>query len=246
MKDTFRLRPAIAMIELIFALVIMGITLMSAPMLLNTSVQSGNTATQQEAIAATASQISLVLTYPWDQNTTSAITGYGILRVANGDPELDQGTRNDAEDMLFRRAYNAAPFDLATPINAAGAFPADPAPDRADIDDFDGQVQNVAVYAGENASINNNEGEYIRGNNFTLTTQIQYYDGGANNINYTNNNITFNNIYNTILGAGSSNVKLISVNFQDTTGTQELNTSISLHAFTCNIGTAAPQDVTIN
>jgi len=63
------LRPAIAMIELIFAIVIIGITLLSAPMIISQSVQSINTNLKQEAIAAAASQISLILTYPWDEKS---------------------------------------------------------------------------------------------------------------------------------------------------------------------------------
>ena len=53
---TIRTKRGIAMIELIFALVIMGIVLLSAPILIQQSIKSGNVAIQQEAITAAATQ----------------------------------------------------------------------------------------------------------------------------------------------------------------------------------------------
>jgi len=44
-------RKAIAMIELIFAIVVMGIVMLSAPMLVNKATQSSYVALQQESIA---------------------------------------------------------------------------------------------------------------------------------------------------------------------------------------------------
>ncbi len=44
-------RPAIAMIELIFAIVIIGIVLMSVPQLISTAAKSGYVTIQQEAIS---------------------------------------------------------------------------------------------------------------------------------------------------------------------------------------------------
>jgi len=63
-------KQGIAMIELIFALVIMGIVLMSAPMLIQQSIKSGNVALQQEAIAAAAAHTSMILSLHWDESNT--------------------------------------------------------------------------------------------------------------------------------------------------------------------------------
>jgi len=68
-------KKAIAMIELIFALVIMGIVLMSAPMLIQQSVKSSNIALQQEAIVAAASQTSIILSMHWDEENTRINVG---------------------------------------------------------------------------------------------------------------------------------------------------------------------------
>ena len=57
----FKNRKAVAMIELIFAIVIMGFALMSIPNLLALSANSGYTSLQQEAIATASADISLLL-----------------------------------------------------------------------------------------------------------------------------------------------------------------------------------------
>jgi len=53
-------RKAIAMIELIFAIVVIGIALLSVPNLIYTATESGYTSLQQEAIASASSKPSLL------------------------------------------------------------------------------------------------------------------------------------------------------------------------------------------
>ena len=62
------MRKAIAMIELIFAIVIMGIILMSAPMLISNASQSGYVAMQQEGINEAATQVNMIMGHYWDEN----------------------------------------------------------------------------------------------------------------------------------------------------------------------------------
>ena len=83
------MRKGIAMIELIFAIVIMGIVLLSAPTLISTATQSGLVAVQQEAIAASSSEIGMILTRDWDEAGTDETTESPILIVNNGDAELE-------------------------------------------------------------------------------------------------------------------------------------------------------------
>ena len=78
------MRPAIAMIELIFAIVIMGIILMSAPMLISTATKSGYVAIQQEAINEAASQINMIMGYHWDEGSSNEFFIDPILTVSNG------------------------------------------------------------------------------------------------------------------------------------------------------------------
>ena len=69
-------RKAIAMIELIVAIVIMGIAFLAIPMINNEAIKSGENAMLQESIAAGASQIELILTRSWDSTMTD---GDGII-----------------------------------------------------------------------------------------------------------------------------------------------------------------------
>ena len=68
-------KRGIAMIELIFALVIMGIALLSAPMLIQQSIKSSNVALQQESIAALASHTGILLSKYWDEADSNYTTG---------------------------------------------------------------------------------------------------------------------------------------------------------------------------
>lgn len=227
------LRPAIAMIELIFALVIMGITLLSAPLLLSTTIQSSNTASQQEAIAATSSQISLILTYPWDNNNIP-LNSWGILTTTAGNPLLSNANR-----WLFpntNRQFSAAGIN-----NASIDFNLNPNMGD-DIDNFNGDVRNVVLYTNENLDIVAGQGEYLRNNQFTLTTGVAYANDATN---YTTANVTHPNPF-LPLGVGSSDIKLITVTFADATGTTELNSTVSLSAFSCNIGASTNAAVAIN
>jgi prepilin-type N-terminal cleavage/methylation domain-containing protein len=73
------MRKAVSLIELIIAIVVMGIAVMSLPLIL-TQTQSNNAlALQQEAILSTKAKIGFISSYPWDQNSWDG-TG-GIFRV---------------------------------------------------------------------------------------------------------------------------------------------------------------------
>jgi hypothetical protein len=221
------MRPAIAMIELIFAMVIMGIVLMSAPQILSVSAQSTNVATQQEAIAAASSQISLILTHHWDESDSNATTGYGILTVAS------QGLRN-VNNFNMTRRYNINPgFQGASTVLGIDGFETGL---LDDIDDFNNQTYTLALYANENASFTNNEGDYIDSAGIRLQTTISY---GNDTSNYFANAVVLNNPFSASASA-SSNIKIITV-LLDSNGTSaDLNKSISLYAFSCNVGTPAP------
>lgn len=225
---TLTIRPAIAMIELIFALVIMGITLMSAPMLLNISIQSSNTAMQQESIAAASSQLSLILTYPWDEGDTNDTTGYGILDTTSVNNDI-----NSTHRWLNSRAYNKNTPSLTVNTSASAKFGyANDAIPNNDIDDFHNQSNKVTLYnADEISSITDNEGEYLKGTKFDMNSTVIYSDDDHS---YTNNFVTFNDPKAAV--ATTSSIKLVNVTLTDTTGQAEHNQSVSLYAFSCNIG----------
>jgi len=69
------LRPAIAMLELIFALVIMGIILLSAPLILDISIRSSNIALQQKSINNAFSRLNTQLSNTWDSQDNTYSQG---------------------------------------------------------------------------------------------------------------------------------------------------------------------------
>jgi len=83
-------RKAIAMIELIFAIVIMGIVLLGIPNLVNVSTSSGFTSLQQEAIATASSQINLIMTKNWDEDL---VERYGLIEHKNLNSAIKQALR---------------------------------------------------------------------------------------------------------------------------------------------------------
>ena len=231
-------RPAIAMIELIFAIVIMGITMLSAPLILNMSIQSSNTAMQQESIAAAASELSLILTHPWDEGDTLDATGFGILRVSNGDSDL-----NATKRLLYDRRFNFSTPGLTTDASLPSTFGNgnDVIRDN-DIDDFHGTARTITLYSNSEVSrLSDNEGEYLKNQDgtsglFTIDTTVSY---GEDNATYTNGNVQFNNPFKPAAPNTSTNIKLIQVSLTNDTGALEHNQTVSLFAFACNIGDAS-------
>lgn len=241
MRMNKRLRPAIAMIELIFALVVMGITLLSAPLILNMSIESSNTAMQQESIAAAASEISLILTQPWDEGDSNGTTGFGILNVTNGDSELNSTNRLSG---ITSRVYNtgAAQTPNASASNTFGengdVFP------NNDIDDFNAIRRSVTLYNNAEVSkLSENEGEYMKGKNFILDTNVTY---GNDSAIYSALSVNFSNPFRPA-AAGTTNIKLVTVTLTDNFAQSviEHKQSVILHGFACNIGNAALIPVTM-
>lgn len=235
-NTTLLLRPAIAMIELIFALVIMGITLMSAPMVLQQSIASTTTGMQQESIAAAAAQINLLMTYPWDESNVDE----GRILNTNTAINALQTAQRQASIVAagLTRQYPAAAIPNATAI---GNEEANMEANFDDVDDFNGINSALAVYAGENATFAMNEGDYMdtQVNMLSTISYVPETNGGAGLVptNYAANVINLNNIFRNIV-ANSTNIKLINVTLTSTrVGVQEVsNKSVSLSAFVCNIG----------
>jgi len=132
-------RKAIAMIELIFAIVIMGITLMSIPMVVNQASQSTNTTLQQEAIAAAASDMSLILSRAWDESNTDNSERATILTTTSG--TFTQSDRNNTQSRTYTTS-NGSILSASTIGNAEGG-------DIDDVDDTDGMDIPLVGMGGE-------------------------------------------------------------------------------------------------
>ncbi len=226
------LRPAIAMIELIFAIVIMGIVLMSAPMLISTATKSGYVTIQQEAINEAASQINMIIGYHWDENDTDEMYLDPILVVsATGSSDLNilgtTGRRRGTPKESYRTFIRSDGTDDLSASTSPGSETGETAED--DIDDFIGNT----ILTLEDIKAGNIETDTIN-----ISTAISYSTDTVGG--YNQSNITYNPF--TSSGGATTNIKSITVTLTSipsatvTTVPDELDKEIVLRAFSCNIG----------
>lgn len=218
------LRPAIAMIELIFAIVIIGITLMSAPMLISTAAKSGYAAIVQEAINATSSQVNMIMGYHWDENSADELFLDPILGVSAGSSDLNEsfpsgrriGTPAESS-RCFVRSDNQR-LD-ATPIGSGNSA-------KNDINDFAGYTDLFEIEFSL--------ADYIEKTTIDINTAISYNNDNVSG-GYNQSSITFNPFSNAATGS-TTNIKSIIVTLTSSSAADELKKSIIMSAFSCNIG----------
>jgi len=220
------LRPAIAMIELIFAIAVMGIAMMSAPMLLSTSSKSTEVVLQQEGINEAVSQANIILTYPWDQNDTMDECIPPMLLVSNGDSELDRnvttGRRNGVDINSSAHSFLCKnnTYNASSSLGKEGNI-------IDDMDDFKGSTT-LNNLSGGSGGI-----DYLQKNTVNISTNINYISDSAN---YSGQTITFTP--SSTSASGSTNIKLITINITSNPGGSDhsLDSDITLKAFSCNLG----------
>jgi len=228
-------RPGIAMIELIFAIVIMGIALMSAPMLISTATKSGYVAIQQESINEAASHLNMIMGYHWDEASADERYLDPILHVTAGDTDLNEstgtgrrmGTPKESWRSFIRtdgirnlNASNASTFGFGTGKDGGEIV-------KDDIDDFSA-TDTPLTLIGSSTDI-----DYV--DTINIATTVSYIDDNTTAGNYQVSGITFTPNY-ASSPAGTTNIKHIQVSLTSTSSVEELDKNIVLHAFSCNIG----------
>ncbi len=229
------LRPAIAMIELIFAIVIMAIVLLSAPQLISTSTESGYVAVQQEAINEAASQVNMILGYSWDEENTNEIYLPSVLRVTNGDAGLKEigtsGRRAGTPAQSYRSFYRADGADFNA--TAIGTDTGDTFND--DMDDFNNPIPRTLVLVESSGS------DYIETNTTNITTTVRYgSDAPAGSTGpYSNlggdTQISYSPDFDSA-ATPTTNIKFITVSLTSSSSLSELDKNITFNAFSANIG----------
>ena len=240
------------MIELIFALVIMGIVLMSAPMLIQQSIKSENIVLQQEAIVAASSQTAIILSMYWDENNNSNSAVSPMFDV-NRMP-FDFNSTNvprGLQGVMGRNTITASGIiALATPVASLGMDQTNNVDTNEtdfskfdDVDDYDGSELNLMVFNSEFTTAD--EGDYVD-TNLSIKTVINYAEDRPNGnlLNSPNINITpignKGRINSNSIG-NQSNIKFITVNLTSNSGIDEFDKNITFKAFSCNIGTTQAQ-----
>jgi len=243
-------KKAIAMIELIFALVIMGIALLSAPMLIQQSVRSGNVALQQEAIAAATSQTAIILSMHWDEANSNIPVGESPILASNR-PPFDFNETNIPRglvDVNGRNSENSGTILDPTlfinfgpdETNSSDTNETDYT-DFDDVDDYQNSHFGLFIFNSEKTSAD--IGDYVDVN-ISMTTTINYAEDRTDtgNTTLTGTTINLNNKINSTSIGRTSNIKFIHVNLTSDSGIEELEKNITMEAFSCNIGTYVPQD----
>ena len=230
-----KIRPAIAMIELIFAIVVIGIVLMSAPQLIRTAAKSGYVAMQQEGINEAASHINMIMGLHWDENNTDQEFLDPILHTDSSTADLKVSDNNRTRIGTPKESYrsyirsdgnkelNATAIGFDTSESLKG--------DEDDIDDFNGEIYNLRV------AQNSPDVDYIeKEGNITINTTIRYSKddtGTSGGGGYNTSTIAYIPFR---PETGTTNIKSIEVNLTSASGVSELQKEIILHAFSCNIG----------
>ena len=242
-------RKAIAMIELIFAITIMGLVMLTAPMLINRSTSSTYVALQQESIAAAATQINMIMTAEWDHADTDSSLGAPVLHtgssiIPNCTTDKPIGVTSSSGRYCKDALATNSLFFSATVPGALGTEAGDiNATVYNDIDDYNGQSYNVSIYNFENYATY--QGDYLD-QDINVTSNIYYGDDIPrdvdNNPGIYQTQTTFSNPFRHKITANSTNIKLIQVTLTSGNIVNEVkDKQIILTAFMCNIGAPKPK-----
>ena len=206
-----KLRNGSSMIELIIAIVVMSMAMMTLPIMLTTTQNNNTFIIQQEAILIAKTQLDNILTYPWDENSEDNNFNVGIL-----DTNSTNYSRADRVGLVIankRRKF----FTTTTWASTIGLETGETTPD--DIDDFHDKEKNLTDINDVNATL-----DYKLSNDLNMTIPVKY----ISDINLT----AIFDFNETSTPTGTTNIKMVEVSLKNSF----LDKDITLRAFSCNIG----------
>lgn len=212
------MRHASSMIELVIAIVVMGIAVMTLPLLLSQTQNNNAYALQQEVILAARTKMGDMQTYRWDEHSLDN-GRIGVL-ITNGDVDLNITSNGRRIGHILgnkRRKFFADENSSVSPANL-GVDSGDV--DKDDIDDFDDE--SVKLFP----SLETTDLDY-RFTEFNLNTTVVYISDDANysdqdlDITFTDSNVS-----------NSTNIKMLTLSISG----DEVPTPFKLRSYSCNIG----------
>ena len=165
------MRKASSMIELVIAIVVMGIAVMTLPLMLERTQANNAFAMQQEAILAAKTQIGDIITFPWDENslnTTSNVVAVLDTDSASYQREVNTTRRIGHVVQNKRRKF----FTNSTTASDIGGALTDNIIDIGDFDNTDSNLTQAA--AGEDAGVLDYRFD------LNMTTKIRYINDTPN------------------------------------------------------------------
>lgn len=230
-------RKAIAMIELIFALVVMGIAMLAIPIITSQSTKGSESAMMQESISQVAANMNVVLAKYWDDANTNSNNERVILKTDSNNFDTRAGLISANKRINYNLA-SIVPVDASNVVtNSALQDPEG----SDDMSDFNGKKITLSVYdeAQKNKSY---EGDYID-KDISLTTTVTF---APDDVTVTGDTLIYNfdpKVSPTTIPAGSSNIKRVNVLLETTNANLKDIKKIQLNGFSCNIGAAVPQTI---
>jgi len=227
------MKKAFSLVELVLAIIIIAISVMTIPLMLNQSGNNNSFAIMQESILAARTKMGNILTFEWDANSTISVgtdTYIRVLDVRAGDSELDRNnTTATALDENRRighivqdRRRRFHDQNITTP--AGLIFPSQNVDNAnpTNLNDFHQQDSNIS---------SGNSLDYIM--DFNMTTTVSYI---SDETDYSAQNVDFN--FSTagipITDLNSTNIKMIEIFVQ----MRNNSTPFRLRSYSCNIGQA--------
>jgi prepilin-type N-terminal cleavage/methylation domain-containing protein len=227
-------KNAFTMIELIFAIVIIGIVAISLPVIMVNNAKNVESNLMQEAILIVATKTGQVLTYPWDENSrdpltailakTEALNINEVTIEAELDRNISDYRRGHFQQALRRKLTPSSNERDATDNTLLGSDAGDTIID--DLDDFNGQSVVINQLSEEGYK-----------NDYNLSATIVYIDDNANYAAAGGATaLTFN--FTTADVGRATNIKMIEldVRARDTAGNWPTLPDILFRSFASNIG----------
>lgn len=214
------MKKASSLIELVIAIVVMGIAVMTLPLMLERTQENNAFVMQQETILGARTKLGDILTYPWDENSIQTNV-VGVLDTALSDNELSRNPDINSTRRIGhlqqdkrRKFFNNTALTATTPANL-GKDGAEPIPN--DIDDF-AKVVDFNATGGLDYRFD-----------FNMTTTVAYISDTADYSVQDMSNFTFQIPPNTAVGSTSIKMIQLTIDGEDLT-------PFTLRAYSTNIG----------
>jgi len=225
------MRSGASMIELVVAIVVMGIVVTSLPIIVLQTQSNLNYAMQQEVITATKTKVGYILAYDWDVNSYDSSSGYTRALNTEG-----IATANDAFDNIGtvpprrvghiegdrRQRLSANKPTENTNFGNKNTPHSSLSTGYPDIDDFDGDSTITTIRSAD----------YDKVFKISQTATVEYISDSLTSGKYNDTTITFS--FNTVTAEGITNIKMIKVSSIGE------NINIVLHAYASNLGETRP------
>ena len=225
-------KSGFSLIELVLAIVIIAISVMTIPLMLAQSAKNDNFSLMQESILAARTKMGNILSYIWDDNAIETnSTMIVVLDVKNGDSELDR----NMSTLNSNRRIGHIPKDKRRHMMEGNStvmtFPSTSVDvNITDLNDFDAKTTSIA-FSGTGSTTDNFD--YLD-KNLSLATKVYYIDDKTD---YNATKITFDFDVSTAKSITdvnhTTNIKMIELNV-----TSQSYQPFVFRTFSCNIGQA--------